>query len=541
MAAKMKRRKGIFPNCEWYESGPISFAKFASKLFPMKGAFASLRLSSQIITVAFMLCGSVQAELRMPVCFADNMVLQCGEPVAVWGEADPDSKVTVEFAGQKKSGVAHANGKWRVTLDAMPASSKPGKLIIRSSIGNQQSEFGNVLVGEVWLAGGQSNMAYHMGGLRDVAKRLPTEANPNLRVLHIPVTEFGEINRDGLTWNIADKDSVHGFSAVAYFFAAELQKRLGVPVGIIGSYRGGTWNENWMTPESIKGESTLKYLFDNYDAGYAKFADEAEYDAAYQEFLVAVKAWEKAGGWSSGKRPMAPTGPKAYQRPSGLYECMIKPLQPYTIKGVIWYQGEGNSGRYEEFRTLFPAFIEGWRKTWEKPELPFYFVQLPGYKAESWPHFRQAQLDCSKAIQNCGMVVSEGCGDLNDIHPKVKKPIGDRLAIAVSSEIYGQDHVPYGPTFKSVEFQNGKAGVRFRHAGSGLELRPNASDSFEIAGADKVFVAAHVELKGDALLLWSDSVPNPAYVRYAFSPYPDMVLFNKEGLPASPFTTESAK
>jgi sialate O-acetylesterase len=317
-----------------------------------------------------------------------------------------------------------------------------------------------------------------------------------------------------------------------------LQKRLGVTVGIIGSYRGGTWNENWMTPESIKQIPELSYLFEKYDKEFGVFEDEAAYEAAYQQYLVDMEDWKQKGGWSHGMVPFAPTGPKAYQRPAGLYECMIKPLQPYTIKGVIWYQGEGNSGRYEEFRTLFPAFVEGWRKTWGQPDLPFYFVQLPPFKAASWPHFRQAQLDCAQQIPNCGMVVSEGCGDFEDIHPKVKKPIGDRLAIAVSSEVYGQQHLPYGPVFESVEFRDGKAGLRFRYAQGGLELSAEPDGAFEIAGADKVFVTADVELKGPALLLWNDAVKHPAYVRYAYSPYPNMVLFNQEGLPASPFTTE---
>jgi sialate O-acetylesterase len=496
------------------------------------------KMMKRVAVVLMMGCAVVQAELRMSPVFSDGMVLQRDMPVLVWGEADPGTKVTVNFAGQKKSGVASEGGQWRVMLDPMKASSKPRALIIRSSIGNQQSEIGNVLVGEVWLAGGQSNMAFHMGGLRDVQKRLPAKSNPQLRFIQIPVTEFGEINREGLTWKVADKESVRDFSAVAYFFAAELQKRLGVPVGIIGSYRGGTWNENWMTPESIKGEPKLKYLFDKYDEEYGKFKDEAEYEEAFQKYLIDLEEWVAKGGWSYGMVPFAPTGPKAYQRPAGLYECMIKPLQPYTIKGVIWYQGEGNSGRYEEFRTLFPAFVEGWRKTWGNPELPFYFVQLPPYKAATWPHFRQAQLDCSEAIPNCGMVVSEGCGDLEDIHPRVKKPIGDRLAIAVSAEVYGQQHLPYGPAFESVEFRDGKAGLRFRYAEGGLELSAEPDGAFEIAGADKVFVSADVELKGPALLLWNDAVKHPAYVRYAYSPYPNMVLFNQEGLPASPFTTE---
>ena len=360
-----------------------------------------------------MVCYSAVAELRMPVCFTDNMVLQRGEPVTVWGEADPGSKVTVEFAGQRKTATANSSKRWKVTLDPMPASLEPRTLIVRSSSGNQQSEIGNVLVGEVWLAGGQSNMAFALRSHTDWKSYLPTAPNPSIRILRIPVTEFGEINRRQATWKICDDKSAASLSAVAFFFVTELQRRLQVPVGIIGSYRGGTWNENWMTPESIKGEPKLKYLFEKYDAEYGKFKDEAEYEAACQEYLVKLKEWRAKGGWSHGMVPFAPLGPKAYQRPSGLYECMIKPLQPYSIKGVIWYQGEGNSARYEEFRTLFPAFVEGWRKTWENSELPFYFVQLPPFKDPSWPHFRQAQLDCAQAIPNCGMVVSEGCGDLN--------------------------------------------------------------------------------------------------------------------------------
>jgi hypothetical protein len=217
---------------------------------------------------------------------------------------------------------------------------------------------------------------------------------------------------------------------------------------------------------------------------------------------------------------------------------MIKPLQPYTIKGCIWYQGEGNSSRHEEFRTLFPAFVKGWRKSWENPNMPFYFVQLPPFKDASWPHFRQAQLDCSKAIKHCGMVVSEGCGDLEDIHPRVKKPIGDRLAIAITAEVYGQDHIPYGPIFKSVKFGKAKAEVQFDYSGSGLVLSEADVASFEIAGADKQFKTAEVLLQRDSLLLGNSNVDDPKYIRYAYKPNPRMILFNKEGLPASPFTTE---
>lgn len=489
---------------------------------------------------------------QLPVCFTDNMVLQRDRPVAIWGNATPGSEITIYFsprpgalrqasgqagqAGQTVKTKAQKNGSWRTQLKPMQANSTPQNLRIASSLDRKSVILKNVLVGEVWFAGGQSNMAFTLKQTTDWNEHKPTKPNPSIRFLHIPVTEFGPINDRNLTWKICDKRSASSFSAVAYFFAAELQRRIKVPVGIIGSYRGGTWNENWMTPESIRDEPKIKHLFDTYDKAYGKFKDEAAYEKAYQAYLIKLKEWRAKGGWSHGMVPFAPLGPKAYQRPSGLYDCMIKPLQPYSIKGVIWYQGEGNSGRHEEFRTLFPAFIKGWRKTWENPEMPFYFVQLPPYKAEHWPHFRQAQLDCAKAIPNCGMVVSEGCGDLNDIHPKVKKPIGDRLANAACVEQYGQKGPAYGPMYKSVLQKDDKLIVMFDCVGSGLLCKGEKLSSFEIAGEDKAFVKAKARIVGEAIEVWSINVTQPVSVRYAFAPFPVMDLFNKEGLPASPFT-----
>ena len=215
---------------------------------------------------------------------------------------------------------------------------------------------------------------------------------------------------------------------------------------------------------------------------------------------------------------------------------MIKPLQPYTIKGVIWYQGEGNSRRYDEFRTLFPAFIKGWRQTWENPKLPFYFVQLPPFNAKHWPHFRQAQLDCARAIPHCGMVVSEGCGDLNDIHPKGKKPIGIRLANAACVEEYGQPGQAYGPMQRSVKRVGNKLVVAFDHVGSGLICKEPKLGSFEIAGEDNKFVKADARIVGNSIEVSSKGLAKPESVRYAYAPFPVMDLFNKDGLPASPFT-----
>lgn len=478
----------------------------------------------------------VVRKLKLPVCFTDNMVLQRNFPVIVWGDAKAASEITIRFAGQTVTTKADKNGRWRAQLKPMAANAKPQVLQIASSSDPQKERLQNVLVGEVWLAGGQSNMGFPLRSHTDWKKHLPVKPNPAIRFLHIPVTEFGAINRKHLKWRICDSTSSPTFSAVAYFFAVELQRRIKTPVGIIGSYRGGTWNENWMTPDSIRDEPKIKYLFDKYDKEYGKFKDEAAYEEAYQEYLVKLKEWRAKGGWSYGRVPFAPLGPKAYQRPSGLYECMIKPLQPYAIKGVIWYQGEGNSSRHEEFRTLFPAFVKGWRKTWENPNLPFYFVQLPPFKAAWWPQFRQAQLDCARAMSHCGMVVSEGCGDRNDIHPRVKKPIGIRLASAVCVEQYGQAGPAFGPMQKSVKRNGNKLMVTFDHVGSGLIARGEKLSSFEIAGNDKVFVKADARISGDTIEVSSKRVPAPQSVRYAYAPFPIMDLFNKEGLPASPFS-----
>jgi len=476
------------------------------------------------------------AEVFMPVLFGDGMVLQREMPIRIFGEASDGATVTVRFNGQSETTLSQ-KGNWMVTLKPMPAG---GPYELHISGDGDEIIFRDVMLGEVWLAGGQSNMAQALLSQVDFETYLPEKENPSLRFIQIPRTEYGEIDKNGVEWKYFDQQSVRNFSAVAYFFATELQKRLGVTVGVIGSYRGATNNEYWMTPESIKSEPRLSYLFEKYEEAYNKFEDKATYEAAYKQYQLELKEWEQKGGWSYSRVPFPPMGPKSWQRPSGLYHTMIEPLQPYSIRGCIWYQGEGNSARHEEFRTLFPAFVEGWRQSWLNPEMPFYFVQLPGFgKGLDWPQFRQAQLDCSKKIEHCGMVVSEGCHDENDIHPRVKKPIGDRLAIAVSAEVYGQAHIPYGPIFRSVIFHDGKAEIYFDYSGSGLALLSKDTGSFEIAGSDKVFTKARVTVNGDKLFLWSEIIDNPQYVRYAYSPNPEMVLFNEEGLPASPFTTEN--
>ena len=488
------------------------------------------------ILFALLMAVAVSAEIVMPVTFGNGMVLQREMPVRVFGKASADSSIRVEL-GDQRARAEVRDGAWQTTLNPMPAG---GPYELRISSGNETQVFTDLMVGEVWLASGQSNMAMALQGTQGYQQHLPKGQNPQLRFLKIPVTEFGEINRKRVAWTHCTPETAKKFSAVAYHFAAALQRRLGVTVGIIGSYRGATWNENWMPRESIQNEPKLKYLWDKYENEYGAFKTAADYEAGYQDYLRKLQAWRAKGGWSHGMVPFAPMGPKAYQRPAGLYECMIKPLQPYAIKGVIWYQGEGNSARHEEFRTLFPAFVQGWRKTWQNPDLPVYFVQLPPFKDPSWPYFRQAQLDVARTIPNCGMIVSEGCGDPEDIHPKVKKPIGDRLAHAASVELYGQAGPAYGPMPRSVARKGDRLIVTFDSCGDGLVCTGKAPQSFELAAADGNYLAAKARIVGKAIEVWSDAVTEPVALRYAWAPFPLMDLFNKAGLPASPFTAQVA-
>ena len=478
------------------------------------------------------------AALELGIPFTDCMVLQRNQPVKIWGKGANGHTVTVQFRTQSRSARV-ADNRWEVTLDPLAAGG-PDSLCVQC--GKETRQLVDVLVGEVWIAGGQSNMGVPMRSHEDAEHFLAQAHDAELRILQLPVTEFGTYDRSRIRWRESTPESAGWFSAVAFFFARQLRERLRVPVGIIGCYRGATCNEYWTPRDLLQADPASKALVERYERQAAAFASPREYDRAYQVYVEKRAAWQAAGGWSTGVCPFPPMGPKSYQRPGGLYETMVTPLQPFALRGAIWYQGEGNASRPEQYESMFPALVRGWRRDWGQGEFPFLFVQLPPYDGVPryvWARFREAQLACWRSIPNSGMIVSAGCGDRDDIHPAMKKPIGDRLAIAAHARVYGRDIVPFGPVFRAMTIEGTRAVLSFDYTGSGLEARPGPLGSFEICGPDRAFRPAAACIDGDHVMVSCKGIDDPVAVRYAFRSYPVMDLYNREGLPATPFRTDS--
>ena len=426
--------------------------------------------------------------------FSDHAVLQRDVKLPVWGTAADGERVTVEFAGQKVETVAK-DGHFRVVLDPLPESAEGRTLTFT---GRNTVTVCDVLVGEVWLCSGQSNMEASMGWLHkfspDRTAALAAVTDSLVRIAGVPLCHVDEPATDvDLRWKPCDAESVVDFSAVATFFGRDLRKRLGVPVGLIGSYAGGTPAESWTDRETLRGDVAFARLFD----------DVANDDKT---------------------------------RPSCLYNGMIAPLAPYSIRGVIWYQGESNSEAPLLYRRLFPAMIGSWRKLWGQGDFPFLFVQIAPCRRWS-PGLREAQLLSRQATPNTAMVVTTDVGDGEDSHPRKKEPVGARLALAARAMAYGETIEYSGPTFDSMAVEGNRAGLRFNHVGSGLVAGGDLRGFF-IAGADGDFHPARAEIEGDMVAAWNDDVPVPAAVRYGWASVPDVNLFNREGLPASPFRTD---
>jgi sialate O-acetylesterase len=341
-------------------------------------------------------------------------------------------------------------------------------------------------------------------------------------------------------WTPCDARNAAAFSAVAYYFGRDLQKSLNVPVGLIGSYVGGTAAEKWISEASLLAHPGLKGLI-----GRQKRAEQA-YDsekakASYQEALAKYEkaaAAAKAAGRNAPRPPAMAGNPKG-RGPSCLYNGMIAPLQPYAIRGVIWYQGESNRANPAQYADLFPTLIKDWRSAWKQGDFPFLFVQLPPFNAIP-PELREIQFNTWKNTPNTGMIVITDHGSPTNIHPPEKEPVGARLALAARAVAYGEKIVSSGPVYRSMEVQGNKAIVRFDHTGGGLTYPGDGKlKGFTIAGADRKFVPADAVIRGDVVEASSPSVSKPAAVRYGWANAPEVNLFNREGLPAVPFRSDS--
>ncbi len=482
------------------------------------------------------------AAVKLHPLFSDGAVLQRDMKVPIWGWADDGEKVTVQVGNQEKSAAAK-DGKWSMTLDAMEAG---GPHVLTVSSGGQTIEVKDVLVGEVWLASGQSNMQWPISRTANAEAVIAAAANPSIRLLTVPRRGANEPQSTvEANWTACSPDSVKEFSAVAYYFGRELQKVLGVPVGLINTSYGGTPAEAWTSRGQLAAKPQLAGMLED-DA--RTIANLPETQKRFEDELAKWKEEEKLAkeqGKEPPRRPQPPAGENSPHRPSVLHNAMIAPLVPYAVRGAIWYQGESNAGRAYQYRTLFPAMIEDWRHAWGQDDFPFLFVQLAPFMkitsepAESaWAELRDAQLQTSLTLPKTAMAVITDVGDEADIHPQQKEPVGLRLALAARALAYGEKIEYSGPVLKRQEIRKDRIVLSFDHVGDGLAVKGDSLTGFTIAGKDRRWVSAYAEVQGDQVAVWTPEVPEPVAVRYGWANYPLGNLWNKSGLPASPFRTD---
>ena len=455
-----------------------------------------------------------RANVSLPSVIGSHMVLQRGEACPIWGWADPGEAVTVQFGGQKHTTTADAAGNWMVRLRSMKANSKPQTLTVA---GKNTVSLEDVLVGEVWLCSGQSNMEWSVNAVDNAQQEMAQANNPRIRHIKIPhrpsVKPETNVPSDG--WKLTTPDTVGNFTAVGYFFGREINKDLDVPVGLIGSNWGGTRIEPWTPPVGFTNNPALKDISSKLDT-----------------FPL----------MSYGKDPQNPLKTVAsinFQTPLALYNGMIHPLVPFAIRGALWYQGESNNGEGMLYYEKMKSLIDGWRTVWNKPDMPFLFVQLAPYHyggdqtrlAEIWNAQRE-----TLTIPNTGMAVITDIGNIKDIHPRNKQEVGRRLALWALSETYDREIKEFsGPLYKSASVEGKKVRVRFNHA-AGLKARDGkALTHFLIAGADGKYVPAQAEIQGSTVVVSSSEVSKPVAVRFAWHEEAEPNLVNGAGLPASPF------
>ena len=502
-----------------------------------------MRYSVLAILLGFCLTVQAEEELRFAKIFTDHGVLQREMPVPVWGWGTPGAEVKVEFAGQAKSTAADKSGRWLVRLDPMPTSAEPRDL--KATSGSAVAQLTDILVGEVWLASGQSNMGFTIPKSTHAEEARKLIPHPTLRRFKVgpyladkPVADIGaegafqnprwRMGDDG-QWRPVDNErfGLDWISAVAAWFAHEVRVSEDVPVGLIESNFGGSKLYCWMPRESLDNSPEFtRDVIEPYRVQKAKW------DEAYA-------AWEADPNRDPDKPPTEPW------RLSCLYNAMIAPLTPYAMRGVIWYQGESNQGRAEAYRRQLPAMVSAWREAFEREDLAILAVQLPAFgKVREWPRsafseMRESISLLEETLPHTASVVSTDCGLPDEIHPPLKKPIGQRLALAARAKVYGEaDLVWSGPTFRETEFRPNGATIHFDHVGSGLVAKDGPLVGFSLAGLDQKFHAATAEIEGETVVLNCEAVDEPVAVRYAWQDSPIANLWNADGLPAGTFRSD---
>jgi sialate O-acetylesterase len=478
--------------------------------------------------------GALSAAVKLPALISDHMVLQQGAPVRVWGSADPNETVKVDFQGQCVTVKAAENGKWVAWLKPLVGGG-PLEMTINDTVVK------DVLVGEVWLGSGQSNMEFKLQTADHHDEEI---ANANYPMMHLflvkkAVAEQPAEDVVGL-WQVCAPASAKGFSAVEYFFGRHLLGNLHVPMGLIESDWGGTPAESWISRQAVEADPALKFVTENWDKVLANYpAAKARYDQQLAAWPRAVED-AKAAGKNPPNRPALPQGPGHQNTPAGLYNAMIAPLVPYGIRGAIWYQGESNANEANawRYRRLFGAMIEDWRNRWGEGDFPFLFVQLANYHSNIyWPVLRESQTETLR-LANTGMAVIHDIGMSSNIHPTNKQDVGLRLALAARAIAYKQPIEYSGPMFQMATPENGAMRVYFTHADGMRSSSHDAITGFEVAGADGKYVPGEAKVEGNTIVVSSPQVASPTAVRYAWADDPVCNLVNQVGLPASGFRSD---
>jgi sialate O-acetylesterase len=516
---------------------------------------ASLRSMHRILLPVALACllAPSRADVVPGFLFSDNAVLQRDKPILVWGTAAAGEKVSVTFGDHTVATTTDATGKWSVKLPALPANATPADLVIK---GKNTLTFTNILVGEVWLASGQSNMEQTIKETYDAALDIPGSARYPL-IRHIRTDQ--KISETPVTtvsakWKVPGPETTGDFTAIGYHFALTLYKNLNVPVGIINSTRGASNIRGWMDPVVLKSDPTISDIAAGWADARAKAA--AKYPELKAKLDAEVAKWEadRTAAQVAGK-PFAARkpdegwgglagGPNDQGMPSGLYNGMIHPVLPYALRGVIWYQGEANNGQHNGYDRLFVSLIKGWRAQFAQGDFPFYWVQLAAYGSDTgtkMAYFREAQ-GKALSLPNTGQALAIDVGDSGNIHPGRKQEVGRRLARIALNRTYSQKIIDGGPVFKAAEREGAGFRVSFKEVTGQNRIitmlkNPNG---FEVAGVDRVFKPAEAVISKDnaTVLVTSAEVPDPKAVRYAWRDFPEAGLYNREGLPALPFRSD---
>jgi sialate O-acetylesterase len=490
---------------------------------------------------------AARADVTVPDLISNSMVLQRDQAVPIWGTADPGEAVVVKFGSQMQNTQAGTDGKWQVILKPMSASATSGTMIIS---GKNTITLEEVLVGEVWIVSGQSNMQFTLAESADGEAAVAAANDPAIRLFNVSRrVAFQHDSGPLAVWQPVSPASVRSFSAAGYYFAVELRNELRVPIGVINSSYGGTQAEAWTPVEYLLASPELRPCVER-----TKIWDEerprvkAEYEQRMQEWReIAERA--KAEGRRPPSEPRVPDALRESRIAASIYDRMIAPLIPFAIRGVVWYQGESNEARAQQYELLLPTMIKAWRERWGEGNFPFGIVQLPNYRDpqsepsnEPWSFLREAQRRTALITLNSGLIVTIDIGEAHDIHPKDKLAVGKRMARWALVAAYGHKVTVSGPMFRAVKPKGSKLVLTFDEVGKGLRIHDGSElEEFAVAGADHQWHWASAKIKRrNQVIVWSDGVPRPEAARYAFNSNPKHPnLTNDTGLPAAPFRSDN--